>query len=346
MQYIPAPIEFLFHPIQRLRRFFSNPSASPVISHAELAVNPQWNSLLFKLPPELRNYIYQLALTAYEDQDRPYQPNAYYYRPGFTCALRIDTNLLLTCRRISFETTKIPASINEQIFWYYREPPRISNGHLSTHDRLSSVLRHQNLKTIHIFTQQLWLEGRGFANFTTLWKYAYPTTLIVTVRHSDWWWWEEEAPLTLDPKQEGQASVANHSRPSDPFHSKSWGNQFRNVRSLQKLQMELETVEKKKRELDEIVERAEGWEFPLDRGFLRLNKSKTRRTGWTGAMLDTVNERERELDAYLRDEGIDNRLEDPPASEARKRLEATGVVFDEAGSVKGLPAHKTCTYYM
>ncbi|KAL8811342.1 MAG: hypothetical protein Q9223_000360 [Gallowayella weberi] len=352
MQHIRSSVESILDSIQRLRNVDSKPRPNPVLSYHGLAVHPQLKSPLFKIPPELRNYIFQLTLSAYEDPNRPYQPNAYYYRPGLTCALKIDTDLLLTCRRVYFEAHKISLSINEQLSWYYREPPGINNGHVPTDDRLGSVVRRRHLKTIHVFAQQVWLEGRGFASFTrlldsTLMGYANPMTLIITLRHSDWWWWEYEAPLTLDPKKEGQASVTEHSRPSDPFHSKSWGNQFRNVRGLKKLQMELETVEKKQRELDEIVERAKGWEFLLGEGRLLLpNKSITRRTGWTGAMLDTVNEGEQDFDVYLMNEDIGNRLEDPPAIKARERLEATGVVFDEAGSVKGLPAHKTCTYYV
>ncbi|KAL8801579.1 MAG: hypothetical protein Q9182_004365 [Xanthomendoza sp. 2 TL-2023] len=348
MQYIRSPIDSILRSIQRLRDSDSKRRQSHMTSQLELAVHPQLDSPLFKIPPELRSYIFQLALTACEDLSRPYQPNAYNYRPGITCALKIDTNLLLTCRRVYFEAHKIPPSINEQISWYHRQPPGINNGRLPTDDRLGSVIRRRHLKTIHVFAQQVWLEGPGFASFTTLWDHACPTTLIITLRHSDWWWWESEALLALDPKQEGRASVTEHSRPADPFHSKSWGNQFQNVRGgLQKLQMELETVEKKQRELDEIVERAKGWEFQLGNGrLLLLNKSKMRRTGWTGALLDTSNEGEQDFDVYLMNEDIDNRLGDPPAMKARERLEAKGVVFDEAGSVKGLPAHKTCTYYV
>ncbi|KAI4240746.1 MAG: hypothetical protein L6R40_004991 [Gallowayella cf. fulva] len=277
-----------------------------------------------------------------------YRPTAYYYRPGVICARKIDTDLLLTCRLVYSETSQLPASINEHTSWYYREPPDIKKRYVPVDDHPASVVRRRHLQTVHIFTQQAWLESYGFANFMgLLWTHACPTTLIITLRHSDWWWWEDEASLTLDPKQEGQASVTHHSRPSDPFPSESWGYQFRKASGLKKLQMELETVESKREELDTIVNRAEGWEFSLgDDRILRLNKSKTRRTGWTGVLLDTDFEEGRSLDIHLGNDQIDNRLEYPPAAKARKRLEATGVLFDEAGSVKGLPAHKTSTYYV
>ncbi|KAL8772416.1 MAG: hypothetical protein Q9209_002367 [Squamulea sp. 1 TL-2023] len=252
-------------------------------------INPQQESPLFnQIPPEVRNQIFMLALTAYEDPaSRKYRVSAYYCRPGFTRALRIDTALLLTCRRVHCETSKLPASINEHTSWCARKPPNVTKNHLSVDSRPCSIIRRQNIRTVHVFAQQFWLEGNGFAGFTRLWDYACPTTLIITLRHSDWWWWESKAPLTIDPKQEGKASVDRHSLPSDPFAPRSWGNQFRRIKGLKRLELELETVQKKKPELDAIVDRANGWQFPLgDDRVLHLDKSKTKRSGWIGAYMD------------------------------------------------------------
>ena len=69
--------------------------------------------LFMSLPAEIRNHIFQLALTSFDDKTRPYKRGAYYYRPGHRYAQKIDTNLLRTCRRILYETRDIPASINE-----------------------------------------------------------------------------------------------------------------------------------------------------------------------------------------------------------------------------------------
>ena len=50
--------------------------------------------------------------------------------------------------------------------------------------------------------------------------------------------------------------------------------------------LELETVEKKKDELDAIVSRAPGWRFALyDGQVLVLDESRTTRTGWLGRRL-------------------------------------------------------------
>ncbi|KAL8861794.1 MAG: hypothetical protein Q9178_001663 [Gyalolechia marmorata] len=257
------------------------------------AINPQIESPLFtRIPPEVRNQIFKFALTAYEDPaSRKYSSAAYYYRPGYTRPHRIDTELLLTCRRVYWETYKFPASINEHTSWYSRAPPNIKKNHLSVDNRRCSLVRRRDLRTVHVFAQQIWLEGDGFAGFTGLWQYARPTTLVITLRHSDWWWWEDEAPLTFDPKQEGKASPEKNRSRSAAFALESWGNQFRKIKGLQRLQLELETVANKKQELDAIVDRADGWEFPLanDR-ILHLNKSKTRRTGWIGTRLTEYRE--------------------------------------------------------
>ncbi|KAL9603183.1 MAG: hypothetical protein Q9219_001386 [cf. Caloplaca sp. 3 TL-2023] len=255
-------------------------------------INPQTASPLFnRIPPELRNHIFRLVLTAYEDPRRTYNKFAYYYRPGYACARRIETALLRTCRLVYAETARLPASINELTAWYYREPPITEeNEYAHVHKTIHSEaawLRRQELRKVHIFTQQIWLEREGYFDvFLDLWEHARPTHLAITLRHTDWWWWEEGFPLALDPKQYGKASVTIHSQPSHPFRPGSWGSQFQKVKGLQVLQLELETLAGKKAELDAIIARAKGWKFTLgDGNVLILDESKTRRTGWIGAEL-------------------------------------------------------------
>ncbi|KAL8834572.1 MAG: hypothetical protein Q9170_003700 [Blastenia crenularia] len=251
-------------------------------------INPQSASPFFnRIPPEIRNHIFQLALTAYEDPKRKYKRYAYYYRPGYTCVHKIDTALLLSCRLVYTETARLPASINELTAWCYRQPP--IRQEYEPAPMALEARRRQELRKVHVFAQQFWLEleQHGFAQFLDLWERSHPTNLTITLRHTDWWWWEEEAPLALDPKQRGRPSAARCSRSSDPFDPVSWGAQFRRVSGLQVLRMELETVEAKKDELDAIAKRAREWKFPLgDGNTLVIDESKTKRTGWIGRKLD------------------------------------------------------------
>ena len=253
-------------------------------------INPQSTSPLFNcIPAEIRNLIFKLALTAYDDHTKPYNNGEYYYRPGHRYAHRVDTSLLLTCRRVLAETKDISARINEYTWWFGRPPPwALTNGlaRLASEDAVGVLVRRYSaMKYVHLFTQQTWLEG-GFTHFTDLWQSATPTHLKITLRHSDWWWWEYEAPLALEPKYRGMPRPNAISQPSEPFKEGSWGGAFQKISGLETFVLELETVEKKKGELDAIVSRAPGWRFALHDGqVLVLDESKTTRTGWLGRRL-------------------------------------------------------------
>lgn len=79
-------------------------------------IDPQSASPLFnRIPAEIRNQIFELALSAYDDKNKPYNNGSYYYRPDHRYAHKVDTNLLLTCRRI-YNEKDIPASINPYIY--------------------------------------------------------------------------------------------------------------------------------------------------------------------------------------------------------------------------------------
>lgn len=161
--------------------------------------DPQTASPLFnRIPAEIRNYIFELALTSFDDKTRPYKKGAYYYRPDYRHAQKIDTNLLLTCRRISFEAEGVPASINEHTSWYERAPADVTKNELSMAIHPAALKRRLRLKTLHLFTQQFWLEGviqRGlwpqtFERLTQSWDHVFAnvTCLKITLRHSDWWY--------------------------------------------------------------------------------------------------------------------------------------------------------------
>ncbi|KAL8753788.1 MAG: hypothetical protein Q9184_005314 [Pyrenodesmia sp. 2 TL-2023] len=331
-------------------------------------VDPQRDSPLFStLPPEVRNTVFELALTAYEDPLR-----------------RIDTNLLLTCRRVYAETASLPASINEQVSWYGRGPPIRENNHVPVDFSPGSSRRRRELRKIHLFTQQYWLESNygapdnGFCGFLRLWNNGCPIRpahLKITIRHTDWWWWEHGHPLALDPKQNGRPSARRYRRPSDPFDRDSWGAQIWGMVGLNCLQLELETVERKMGELDAIVQQAKGWRFPLgDDHVLVLDESRTRRTGWIGSCLchdwhdllpaqgdqtalhENANNDTPSVISAFEGQSQTNKLEAGPSTKtgapltARQRLEAAGVQFHEEKSwkeqLKEFAPRTTCPYYV
>jgi hypothetical protein len=97
--------------------------AEELLSHTQDDhIHRQEQSYLFRLPPELRQVIYELAVTAYSDPSRPYDVNTHYCRPGHTHALRIDTELLQACRIMYLEARQLPLSCNTIVFWAYRGP--------------------------------------------------------------------------------------------------------------------------------------------------------------------------------------------------------------------------------
>lgn len=96
--------------------------------------------------------------------------------------------------------------------------------------------------------------------------------------------------LALDPKRAGRPSADNCGDPLSLFAPNAWGSYFKNLEGLETFQLELETVEEKKEELDAIVLHAPGWQFALNHGHVMImDPYKTKRTGWMGAKLGTYN---------------------------------------------------------
>ena len=253
--------------------------------------NPQTESPLFgRIPGEIRDHIFDLALTAYSGKQEPFEKNAYYYRPGFRYAdQKIDIALLCTCRQIYREACQVPAQNYESVEWH--QPGRGLPAPLARRFARAGA-NFPCLNSLHLFTQQFWLEDSSWRNAArNIAQRRHPNLrqLRITIRHSDWWWWETSAPLVLDAKRkgkQGQPSAMGHSTASDGFHVQSWGQQFSYFKRLKTFELELETVEGKCKELDEIVIRAADWRFPLgDGNVLVLNPTRTRRTGWHGLKL-------------------------------------------------------------
>ncbi|KAF2147417.1 uncharacterized protein K452DRAFT_282416 [Aplosporella prunicola CBS 121167] len=223
--------------------------------------SPLWS----KLPAEIRNEIFRLAVSQHPDHTRPYEENSYHYRPGYTHAPRVCIDLLLTCRLAYWETSPIPLRSATITVWHGRGPrPPYAWPFAALTAKNAEGLTH-----VHLFTQLFWLENtESLSGYTRLPTFR-PKKLTITIRHSDWWFWESDSPLRI---RDG------------------WVAAFRPPPSLTELVMEFETLTRKKNQLDGILQDVVNWRFmgPDDRVF--VNKPElVKRWNWTGrADLDGV----------------------------------------------------------
>jgi hypothetical protein len=81
--------------------------------------NLQLQSPLFgTLPGEIRNEIFILALTQYEDDEEAYSEDSYWYRPGFSAPRKSSSALLRTCKAAYVEGQNVFLSELEWAFWF------------------------------------------------------------------------------------------------------------------------------------------------------------------------------------------------------------------------------------
>lgn len=133
------------------------------------SVNLQQNSPLFgKLPAELRELIWDYALTGYEDLDLLYPLDKPYARPGQAAPTRVAVELLLTCRAVYLEAFLVPFQVNP-ITVFDRHPDVIPPNNplqcTSSNLRLCRKLRpwqFANITSVDLSVQQFTLEGGMF----------------------------------------------------------------------------------------------------------------------------------------------------------------------------------------
>lgn len=93
-------------------------------------IDQQDESPLFKtIPKEIRDLIFEYAIAAYPDPDRPYSSNEKFARPGVSGHPRIATELLSTCKAIYAETYQLPITINPVLLYHD------DNDHIPPHAR-------------------------------------------------------------------------------------------------------------------------------------------------------------------------------------------------------------------
>lgn len=88
-----------------------SPLANTILNNND--IHPQSGSRLFSMfPREIRDSIYALALTSYDDYSRPYHEEATYCCPGSNARQRVAYERIMTCRKIYMEAHLIPFTVN------------------------------------------------------------------------------------------------------------------------------------------------------------------------------------------------------------------------------------------
>lgn len=240
--------------------------------------NNQHQSPLFSvLPPEIRQDIYVYALSEYENLDRPYNKDTYWWRPGDTAALRSATELLRTCRRIYNEAWLLQFALAEHRFYLtdssrsprgrwprgFRECTQMLYEMYGKHQQ-SSGARFVGLGGIRVFAQLWMLEpGEELQKVLDV-QHFFPRRVAVTIRYSDFWYWEDNAPLHVDAK---------------------WVNKIRLPNSVTHFTVDFEMIERRKDEVNLIAQDAvDKWFFERrDGAILTARKEGISVSTWTGS---------------------------------------------------------------
>lgn len=215
---------------------------------------PQPSSPLFSvLPAEVRSHIFTLALTDYPDPspDKHYDSATCFTRPSYFAPRRSDTALLRTCRAAFLECWYLPYILKEQTHWLTarsRSPPEYDEhadkaamtsrlGHIS-----KQLGEDVEIRSLRVFAQMYRLEEGGLAELLRNGR-LNPRSLTLTIRHADWWYWEDDEPLRFDG---GWLEAVSLVLPA----------------SVRELHIELESLERKKDQIDGIVKQmCERWLF-------------------------------------------------------------------------------------
>lgn len=202
--------------------------------------NQAQSPLFSKLPPELRNEVFALALH-YFDISRPYPLNSYYRRPDYEYPEIVDPRLLFTCRRVYAEMG-FAVHTKEYVFWCHRAPPGASNSVEKSFGHMNEIEK-RDVRYAHFFTQLYYLEQSFPGDCRKMGEMGLGIrSLKITIRQSDWWYWESNTPLVM---KEG------------------WGRALHHLKDLESLDVELEVIKRDVDQLQVIIDRMLHWTFDL-----------------------------------------------------------------------------------
>lgn len=240
-----------------------------------ISPHPQGSSPLFStLPPEIRNRIFYLILLEYDDETTPVPFDSYGYRPGHEYRKKHSLDLLATCKRAYLEAYLIPVATTAHITWGVWDNRAPLDRSLVARRRFEQMNIEQRavVETVRLYAQQYALEARGWENGVITRDQrtngVLPTRLIITVRHSDWWEWEHDAPFHMNEHRYGSL----------------WREGFEAFPSLEEFVMELETLERRKAEMNVIAEGVRKWTIELGNGrVLKTDGIALKTCTWNGS---------------------------------------------------------------
>ncbi|KAH9897314.1 hypothetical protein F4778DRAFT_745240 [Xylariomycetidae sp. FL2044] len=223
-------------------------------------------------------------------------------RPDHTEPTVTYTALLRTCRRVYLETHSVPLSQKEHVFWCARGPAKSIYGtpadwarELSKPALLPGQLQYQQVKVIRLFAQQYWLEDELWDVSRRGW-FQNVETFRITLRRADWWHWENSrlpkinpyrgncyAGQTLHTMHADMAAMQDGGTPP-AFSDRAWGLAFEHMPKLKTLIVDFETAHEMKNEMENIVQWARNWKFPLgdDNYHLSAEDQPVEKWSWLG----------------------------------------------------------------
>ncbi|KAJ5619955.1 hypothetical protein N7510_003939 [Penicillium lagena] len=244
--------------------------AEPNLSPATFVSYEEQNQcpLFSTLPAEIRYDIFAYALTAAPDNTQPIDQEGYCTRPGYETRHRTWTELLRTCKRIYMEAWFMPFLCSEHAFFMASRDR--SQSRVITAGEMQQWLdlihqRHGEVQggRIRIFAQLWCLEQSRFQGIFKMHNFN-PKTVTITIRYTDTWFWENNEPLRI---------------------AGAWNRDLILPASVRNFNMEIESIEHRKAEVDYIAnEAAEKWYFKrADDCLMVANKSTVSVSRWTGS---------------------------------------------------------------
>jgi hypothetical protein len=254
---------------------------APAPKHA-LAVNllasgisphPQGSSPLFSiLPPEIRNHIFHLTLLEYDDENFPVPFDSYGYRPGHKYRKKHSLDLLATCKRAYLEAYLVPVAATIHTIWGTWDEHAPFDWSLDVLHRFQemNVQQRAAVETVQLYGEQFALEARNWVSQIVNKRThgVLPVRLIITVGHTNWWDWHTDARFRMDEWRYGS----------------SWRKEFEALPSLEEFVMELETLERRKAEMDIVAEGVRKWKIDLGNGrILKTDGIALKTCTWNGS---------------------------------------------------------------